>query len=102
MLHHFFFRFFLFAFHPLPLHVEANAAMVAPAQFNDVLAKTTQHTQLAAKFLGYFAIPARQRCGVASGQHGGQMIRQLAVGRCCQFTGTCNLGNSVNPAHVVP
>jgi len=50
--------------------------VIAPAQFHDVLAQAAQHMQLAAEFIGYFAIPARQGGGETGGHHRGQMIRQ--------------------------
>jgi hypothetical protein len=39
MFHHFFFRFFLFPLQPLLLHIQAGAAVVSPAQFENVLAQ---------------------------------------------------------------
>jgi hypothetical protein len=85
--HHFLLGLLPFTVQPLLLHPQPRAAVVAPAQFHDVLAQPAQRPQLAPEALRHFAIPTGEGGGVPRRQHGGQVIRQPPVRGRRQFRG---------------
>lgn len=62
------------------LDFEASGAVVAAAEFDDVLAKAAQEAELALAVVGGLAVPIGQGGGVVGGEDGGEVLDQDAVG----------------------
>ena len=75
MRHHFLLGFLALALQPFLLHFQARPAVVAAAQFHDVLAEAAQRAEFAAEFFRHLAIPAGQGGGVTRPNHRGQSWR---------------------------
>lgn len=79
MLDQFCFGLITFPSKALLLDLQARSAVIAAAQFDNVLAQTAQGAQLAPELTGELALPIRQRGGVAGLDDSGQMVRQRAI-----------------------
>ena len=87
MLDEFVFRLLPFPGKALLLDFQAGGAVVAAAQFDNVLAKTVQGAELAPGLLGGLALAFRQGGDVAGGEEDGHMIRQRAIRGVSQLFG---------------